>query len=259
MHRAREHAQSERSNDAAVILPTVSSWDTNFVILLYRPDGELEVETWLTPEAAREFYEERQLTRHNTLRQYRISEFNGSWCQFTEQRADLRWLATGEIISVHVAGLFPTWTDGILGEICWHEPAWANVPFDSASQADLIRVYESFEAAWQNGDVDAMLATFDDKTGSAIRIVETDGARRYRAIARTKDQLRDAWSSPEVGRVVELEMLHQCMTNWHVSTLHRLVVETSDRTVVRETARILPVGPKGTFLGELSYSMESQL
>jgi hypothetical protein len=272
--KAREHALSELTNDAGVILPTVSHWDSNFVILSAPPEGELLVETWLDPEAVTDFYTSRILNRHHTLAQYRVNEVNAPWYQFTEQWGDLRWFATGGILTVHVAGLFPVWVDGILGEICWHEPAWATGPFGQAGQMELSRRLDAFDDGWRAGDVDAMLATVEDDSRSVIRVVDpgrpagaVDPGRpagagdegRSRWIAGSKDELHGAWSAPEFGRVIELERLHQCMKSWYVFASYRMLLQLPGRRVARETALLLPVGPNGKFVGELSYSMETEV
>jgi hypothetical protein len=255
--KAREHAHSERSNDASIILPTVSTWDSNFVILSALPNGELKLETWLDPEAVGDFYRERVLHRHHTLMQYCVNEFSTSWYQFTEQLGDLLWIETDQVVQVHVVGLFPAWVDGIIGEICWHAPEWMNEPFGAAQRVQLSRRLDEFDEAWRRGDVDSMLAMVGEPTSSVIRVVEFNGEARYRAIAGSKDELAAAWGAPELGRVIELERVHQCITNWYVFAAYNVVVEVGGRTLTRETARILPVGPNGEFLGELSYSMEA--
>jgi len=253
---SRDHARSERTNDAEVILKTVSRWDSNFVILSPVAGGDLKLETWLDPDAVDDFYNHRVLHRHHTLAQYCVNEFNTPWYQFTEQIGDLLWIETGKEIQVHVVGLFPVWVDGIIGEICWHAPEWTNRPFDAGDRIELSRRLDAFDVAWRSGDLDMMAATVGDRTTSVIRVVEVDGDRRHRAIAENTNELREAWSAPAAGRVLELERLHQIITNWYVFAAYRLLVEVSGRTVVRETARILPVGPDGKFMGELSYSME---
>jgi len=256
--KTRAHARSELSNDFGIILPTVSTWDSNFVVLTPMPDGDLEFGTWLSGEAVRAFYES-SLSRQDTLEQYPVNEFNATWYQFAEAVGNLRWHSDGEIHQVHVAVLFPVWVDGIIGEICWKAPQWADRPFDIAQRVELSQRLDAFEEGWRSGDVDAMAATVADTTRSVIRTVEVNGSRRFRAVAQTKDELRAAWSAPEAGRVLELERIDQCITNWYVFASYKMLVEVSGRTVARETARILPLGPDGKFIGELSYSMETEM
>jgi hypothetical protein len=252
---ARAHARSERTNDFDSIMATVSRWDSNFVILAPLPEGEFEFNQWLTPEGVDAFYES-SLSRQDTLEQFPVNEINSSWHQFTEALGDLRYHSDGEIHQVHVAVLFPVWVDGILGEICWKAPEWAMQPFDCAQRVELTRQLEAFDDGWRAGDSLAMAATLGETAHGVIRIAEVDGARRFRAVVNTKDELISAWDAPEAGRVVELERVNQIITNWYVYASYRMLLDVSGRQVVRETALILPVGPDRKFLGELSYAVE---
>jgi len=258
--KTRAHARSELSNDFGIILPTVSTWDSNFVVLTPMPDGDLEFGTWLSGEAVRAFYES-SLSRQDTLEQYPVNELSTHWFQFAEAVGNLGWHSDGLVHQVHVAVLFPVWTDGILGEICLKAPDWADRPFDVAQRVGLSERLAAFDEGWRSGDLDAMAATVADSTQpihSVIRIVEVNGDRRSRAIGHTKDELRAAWSAPEAGRVLELERLNQLITNWYVFASYRTLLEVSGRRVARETARIFSLGPDGKFTGELSYSMETE-
>jgi hypothetical protein len=258
--RARAHARAEVTPTTIdAILSTVSTWDTNFAAFQAPLDEDLMLRLELDTPHVRDYYIDTHIDHHLVLTQYCYSELNGTWYQFTDQSADLKMIETGEVVPVHVAVLFPTWTDGIIGEIAFLKPEWASQPFDLAQQMRLSRQLDAFDDGWGSGDLDAMLATVQDKTHSVIRVAEVNGDRRHRAVARTKDELRTAWGSPEAGRVLELERLHQSMTNWYVFASYRTVVELPDRKVIRETARTLPVGPGGQFIGELSYSMEMEI
>ena len=258
--KARAHARSERVNDHKTILATVSTWDSNFVILTPTPDGDVEFGAWLDVEGVHAFYDS-ALFRQDTLEQYPVNEINANWYQFTEAVGNVGWHSDGEVHQVHVAVLFPVWTDGILGEICWKAPDWAERPFDIAQRVELSQRLDAFDAGWRSGDLDAMAVTVSDGTHpvhSVIRVVEVNGDRRSRAIGHTKDELRSAWSAPAAGRVLELERVNHVITNWYAFASYRLLLEVSGRRVVRETARILPVGSDGRFIGELSYSMETE-
>ena len=259
--KTREHARSERTNDHDAILATVSTWDSNFVVVTPTPDGDIEFGAWLDIDAVHAFYEN-ALLRQDTLEQYSVNELNGTWYQFTEAVGNVGWHSDGEVHQVHVAVLFPVWADGIIGEICWKAPEWAtNRPFALAERVQLSERLGAFDEAWRSHDVDAMAATVADSTSpvhSAIRVVEVNGDRRSRAIGHTKDELRAAWSAPEAGRVLELERVNQLITNWYVFASYRLLLEVSGRRIVRETARIFPLDADGKFIGELSYSMETE-
>ena len=257
--KARAHAVSERSNDHETILATVSTWDSNFVVVTPTPDGDVEFGAWLDVEAVHAFYDS-ALERQDTLEQYAVNELNTHWFQFAEAVGNVGWHSDGLVHQVHVAVLFPVWTDGILGEICLKAPHWADRPFGIAQRVDLSERLDAFDAGWRSGDLDAMAATVADSTQpihSVIRIVEVNGDRRSRAIGHTKDELRSAWSAPEAGRVLELERVDRLITNWYAFASYRALLEVSGRRVARETARIFSLGSDGKFTGELSYSMET--
>lgn len=258
--KARAHGASERINDHETILATVSTWDSNFVVVTPTPDGDVEFGAWLDVEAVHAFYDS-SLERQDILEQYPVIELNTHWFQFSEAVANLGWHSDGLVHKVHVAVLFPVWTDGILGEICLKAPDWAERPFDITERVDLSERLAAFDEGWRSGDLDAMAATVADSAQpihSVIRVVEVNGDRRSRAIGHTKDELRAAWSAPEAGRVLELERLDQIITNWYVFASYRTLLEVSGRRVARETARVFPLAPDGTFTGELSYSMETE-
>jgi hypothetical protein len=230
------------------------------VVVTPLPDGDIEFGAWLDVDAVHAFYES-ALVRQDTLEQYPVNELNATWYQFAEAVGNVGWHSDGLVHQVHVAVLFPVWTDGIIGEICWKAPEWAYRPFGVAQRVELSERLGAFDEAWRSNDVDAMAATVADGTHpvhSVIRIVEVNGDRRSRAIGHTKDELRAAWSAPEAGRVLELERVNHLITNWYVFASYRALVEVSGRRIVRETARILPVDADGKFIGELSYSMESE-
>jgi hypothetical protein len=254
--KARTHARLELANDTDVILPTVTAWDTNFAVLKVTPGGDLSLVTVLEYDDVEPWYVEQNenVFRH---KQYRLNEYNGRWFQFTEQCADLTHPKTGAPVPCHVCTLFPTWSDGIVGEIALGQPEWGERALDEQGWRRLSCLLDSYDEAWLAGDVSARLATIEDDTCSVIRIVEVDGDRRHRAIARTRDELREAWLAPAEGRLLEVERVHQFMTSWYVFAAYVARVELADRIVVRETGRLLPVGPNLKFVGELTYSMET--
>jgi hypothetical protein len=252
----RGHALAELSNNVDEIMTTISAWDTNFALLSSPPDGELSLRVLTTVAEVRDLYVG-SVARHLDLAHHRFNEINGSWYQLTEQRADLQILATGERERVHVVVVFPTWPDGIIGELIWSEPSWATRAFGEEDQIELSHRLDAFDDAWRSGDLDGRLATIEEQTSSAIRIADADGDHRFRAVAHTKAELRDAWSLPEAGRVVDFERVHQCITSWYVFASYKTLLELPGRTVARETARLMPVGPNGKFVGELSYSMQT--
>src|SRR5258708_20253279 len=161
--KARAHAVSERSNDHETILATVSTRDSNFVLVTPAPDGDVEFGAWLDVEAVHAFYDS-ALERQDTLEQYAVNELNAHWFQFAEAVGSVGWHSDGLVRQVHVAVLFPVWTDGILGEICLKAPDWAGRSFDITQRVDLSERLDAFDDGWRSGDLDATAATAANNT-----------------------------------------------------------------------------------------------
>ena len=253
--KARTHAGLELKNHVPTILPTITAWDTNFAVLRVSADGEFDLKTVFDFAGVEPWYIWQSETsfRH---RQYRVTEYNGRWFEFTEQYADLTSPSTGERVPCHVAVIFPTWADGIIGEIAFAEPAWGDRVLTEQEAKDVSGHLQTYEDAWRSGDLDARLATVSDKTCSIIRIVEANGDRRHRAVAHSKRELRDAWAADAEGRVLEVQLVHQVMTRWYALVVYDALIQLSDCTVERQTVRLHPLGPDQKFIGELTYSME---
>jgi len=254
----REHGLSERTNDLDAILPTVSAWDQHFALLGSGPDGKPDLRLALDPEAVRDFYVDR-VNAWRLKTSYGQSDLLARWYKLVDTRGEYTSVATGETQINHVAVLFPTWTDGIIGEIMWTEPEWAPGHLDQDQYVEIGLRLDDHDAAWRAGDVDARLATVEDRTCSVIRVAEVDGDRRQLTVARSKPELGAAWSSPSAGRVTEFERLNRITTSSYVFASYRLVLELPDRKVEREVAALLPLGPNRKFVGELSYAFEVSL
>ena len=255
---AKEHGISERSNDVSVITPTVSAWDQHFAILSSPAEGEFELQLAFDPAAVEQFYVDR-IKSWLLVTSYGENDVYSRWYKLTDTRGEMTMVATGKVERNHVAVLFPAWTDGIIGEITWTEPPWAARSLRAEQKMEISRRTDAYDAAWQAGDVDARLSAIEDKTCSVVRIAEVNGPRRSRVVARSKDELHDAWTSAAAGRVLEFERLTSLTTSTYVFASYRMVLEAGGRRVERETAAILPIGPGLKFVGELSYSMEVEL
>jgi hypothetical protein len=257
-HAAREHGLSERSNDVRVITPTVSTWDQHFAVLSSPAEGEFELQLACDPAAVEQFYVDR-IKSWLLVTSYGENDVYSRWYKLTDTRGEMTMVATGKVERNHVVVLFPAWTDGIIGEITWTEPPWAARYLDTEHKMEISRRLDAYDAAWQAGDLDARLSAIEDKTCSVVRIAGVNGPRRLLAVARSKDELRDAWASAGAGRILEFERLTRLTTSTYVFASYRMVLEAGGRKVERETAAILPIGPSRRFVGELSYSMEVEL
>jgi hypothetical protein len=249
------HTMSERSNDLETIAATVSAWDQHFALLSSNPDGSLELRIESDPDGVRQFYIDR-INEWLLITAYGENSVNGRWYRLVDSRGERHMVKRGEIDINRVAVMFPAWTDGIIGEMMWTEPEWAPQHLDKSLKMDLSRRLDAYEAAWRAGDVDGRLATVEETTCSVIRIVDVNSDRRSLMIARSKDELAAAWTSPASGRLLELERLNKITTNTYLFVSYRMVVELNGSPVERETGLILPIGMNNRFVGELVYSME---
>jgi hypothetical protein len=253
--RAREHGLTERSNDPEVILPTVSAWDQHFVLLSSVEDGQLDLRCAFDPVAVREFYEDR-CSSELLQATHGTKELNGPWYALRDTVGVYNVVTTGEERAQRVAVLFPTWTDGIIGEIMWTEPNWSWMPPDWGTEAVAGHRLEALEAAWRENDFDGMLASFEDDSRSVIRRTDIAGLWRTRAVARGKAELMAAWCAPDTGRVVSLERINRVVSHFYVFVAHVLEIERRDGRFDREMACLFPLGRNGRFIGEFSYSFE---
>jgi hypothetical protein len=251
------HTMSERSNDVGVIAATVSGWDQHFALVSSPSERELELRIESDLPGVEQFYIDR-INSWLLITAYGQNLVNGRWYRLVDSRGEKHMVASGNVERNRVAVLFPAWTDGIIGEIMWTEPDWAADYLDANQMIDLSRQLDAFEAAWRTGDLEGRLAVMEDVTCSVVRIADVKGDRRSLAVARSKDELGQLWTSPETGRIMELERLNRVTTNTYMFLSYRMIVDLEGSPVERETAVILPFGPNNKFIGELSYSMQVQ-
>lgn len=277
------HTIAEHGNDAETVISTVSAWDQFYSILAAskpgpgqrRPGGPTPRPDWQTliyfdQAGVREHYETVKAVTHAASPQTerRYFDFVGRWFQFTDTTFTLSDADTGEPISWRGAFLFPIWVDGIMGEVTWMaDPAeverWEDlkgdgIPLFTASEELTARLNECDEA-WRSGEFEKKLTHFGDEVRSAFGIAEVNGPRRNKVVANTKQDLLEAWSRPEAGKVVEFERLHHIVSTFYVFAHYQMRLDLGDRTVVRETVTTMPFSPDRKFIGELSYSLEVEV
>ena len=115
-----------------------------------------------------------------------------------------------------------------------------------------IRALIAYEEAWRSGDVDARLALIEDETCSVVRVARTSGNHRSRYVARSKDELRAAWTSSKKDRILAFERLTQIVSTFYIFAAYRTVLEVGGKKVVRETAALFPLGPSDKFIDLLA-------
>jgi hypothetical protein len=251
------HSISELTNDPEIIAPTVSPFDPHFVIGRIGTDGRPGLECAFTSDDIERYYATKLGEAKNIGGEHRHAEIHGNWYGFLDTWATVRREADGELSEFRMAVLFPTWSDGIIGEIAWIEPGADDRYLDAGQFRNLTHQLNAYDDAWRRADVNARLATFEECVCGAIRVKRLDGQGDQRIIVQASDRLRDSWSAPAGGRVLEFERLAHVVSNFYAFGSYRVLLDVGDRTVVRETARLLPIGRSGRFVAELSYSFEA--
>ena len=245
------------TNDLDNILPTLSSWDSHYAVLSAQADGAFNLRTAFTAEEAREYYAANVTAFTYLDDEKRFYDHQGRWFSVVDSTFSLNMLPNGPMFTgmrgVHVV---LTWPDGVIGQLYWGEPSWVQ-PFDVRDPKEFTDKLIAYEDAWRSGNMEARLAMIEDQTCSVGRVAELSGTRRSRFVARTKDDLRAAWSSATAGKVLELNRLHHIVSTYYVFVVHRVVLKVGGARVVREVATLLPIGPNRKFIGELSYAFEA--
>ena len=256
--RVDEHIEAERTNDVANIMSTMSAWDQHYSFLSATPEGPLRLFLAENTAEVHEHYVDR-VRSWSLAAGHGLKKIQSPWYTFHEAVGEFRTFPSGEVVKHRLVFLFPTWTDGIIGEISW-EPQWSEeVPSDWRQEADVARCLDELDATWASGDVDTRLALVEDDCCSVIRTVELGGNRRLRTVARNKAELRAAWSVAAAGQVVSMERTNRVIAHFYAFEAYRMLIDLPHGRVEREVARLYPVGQSGRFIGELSYSFDVPL
>jgi hypothetical protein len=286
------HSRGEVSNDMDKILPTLSQWDLQFSLVADGEDGlvvneahDLEtVRGWY--EANRKGYELHPGAIHTKLT-------TTEWYRFHEVLAPVEHLGSvpqgvphppfpspgeggtgpgGSVYWVPLCVLFPVSPDGIVGELSvWQfdmkelfqgrtppaRPVAGPAPHLNGIEYRNARMLREFAAAWQDGDVDAMLADFADDCWSTLRVVRADDeSRRSRTIARGTDEHRALLAPESFGRVNQLTVLAIVQSPWYIFIEYDLDLEVRGDRVLRKMAAVYPIGRDGAILGQLAYAVD---
>ncbi len=99
-----------------------------------------------------------------------------------------------------------------------------------------------------------MLEQAGDEAFGVMRVAEVGGDRRERIVARSRAELRAAWTAAASARVTDLARTNRVVTQFYAFASYRVVLEQPGRRAERELALMLPVGRDGRFIGEFSYA-----
>lgn len=246
------------TNDANTVLENYSTWDVNSVSVSSNSDGSLNLSTAFTEEERRQLVTGNYSKYHFPGGEDRLNELQGRWYDLVDTNYSVTVKSSGSTLHNRGVYVFLTWPNGVMGSLIWTKPSWAQ-PFDIEEPKLLTHQLIQYEDAWRTGDVSARLDTIESQTCSVARVTDVDASHRSRFTAQSKDALRAAWSSADAGTVLDLKRLHHVVSTYYVFAAYKLVLNVKGRTVNRETAVLLPLGPNDKFIGELSYSLQSPL
>lgn len=94
-------------------------------------------------------------------------------------------------------------------------------------------VLRAFEAAWRTGDVETMLEQTGDETFGVMRVAEVGGDRRERIVARSRAELRAAWTAAASARITDLALTNRVVTQFYAFASYRLIIERAGRRTER--------------------------
>jgi hypothetical protein len=287
------HSRGEAANDIEKILPTLSEWDLQFALVADGEDG-LVVNEAHDYETVSGWYEANRRGYDLLPGAVHTKQVSTTWYRFHEVLAQIAHIGavpegvphppfpapgadgtgpegTGYWFPICV--LFPVSPDGIMGELAvWQfnmkelfqgraplaAPAAGPAPYLDGIEFRNASTLKRFAAAWQDGDVDAMLADFAEDCYSVLRVVRTDDeAVRGRTIARGRDEHRDLLGPTHLGRVHELTVLTIVQAPWYIFIEYELELEFEDGRRHRKLASVFPIARDGKILGQLAYAVDS--
>ena len=278
LHMVRTHVIAERGNSVPAILDTVSRWDQHFAVAS-RSGRNLVLKEAHDLETVREFYEETRRSFEIHSAQH-LTKVSGSWYTVIEAIGHLDHIgelggvpATGKTIHNPTVVIFPTWSDGIIGEISWWRHDVADVihgravlpaspaaayPHNDGGIERAHTIHERWIHTWATNDVAARLALFDDGPILVVdRTAEVDGPRRTRAILRDQAALEAHLTAAESGRIEDIQVLNLVCATWYIFSETLLTVVIPEGKRQRRHVALYPINQaSGRLMGELSYALD---
>jgi hypothetical protein len=275
---AREHGQSETTNDIDAVMATVSRQ-----VCYVMPDFTLSDPTLIVlteREQVRGFYEDERTTME-VVDSAHIATLASDWYAFYEGVATTRSVADGNLYNSNHVVLFPVAEDGIIGEILWARRSFRDVyggvpapppPVAPAGVADLPwlrwrhqQLHDRFLDALRDGDVEAAVAAFAPDARVAVRdhregggpMLQGNGAEVVRERCRMLvDSVQDR----------EISLLNRLAGDWYVfvewvvrgrAAAGALRGIPGGARVQLRLASIFPVTDEPMLRAELGYGLEA--
>jgi hypothetical protein len=191
IHCVERHVASEYSNDVDHIMTTVHAVPR--YALVSKQNGVPELTVLNDRDAVAGYYAWSRQASHEPVATRHPKQITTDWYLFLEALPSRRAVEGGTAYLTHYVLLFPTASDGIVGEIMWQRTGFdvagefvdADIviqePFP-ASDVRTLRTFEELGRAAEAGDRDAVAAAFAEECQSALPTLEVAGGE---LVART--------------------------------------------------------------------------
>jgi hypothetical protein len=259
-----EHVATEIVNDIDLIMPTISTWDVHFAIVSEPSISGVDLMLATNTAEARKYYEGTR-DAWNMIAGYELKQIATPWYVFQEVVGETELLPQHTRRIGRFAILFPTWLDGIIGEIVWERPG-ADVRPESYLEPDLpanqLRnqtLLQNWVRCMSENDKAGMLDLMEDKLTVVIRITRPDGQNRSRTVVRSKEEFAAGGGWGTSSRVTSVRKTNWLVSDWYLFIEYELELEVAGQTMARKSAVIYPVSSAGKISGILGYGFDSPI
>jgi hypothetical protein len=269
---AEAHISTEYQDDLSVTLATVTKHEPRYAMMPV--PGEIRVVS--DSAGVAEFYQNSRAVFQPLGLRIR-TQIATDWFMFLEGVASRRARDTGEEYTTSTTTLFPTTSDGIVGEFLWERYEGAPTIVDGVTDAVLseargarsevpakavrsLRIHDRMVQALRDNDVDRFVEPFADDFLLANRsylpsggpMVQAEG--RHDAVGYWRDLL-------EHYRIEDVSIVNRIAEDWYVFTEAAFTVRARDgggeaTTEQFRTATIFPIRADGKVMGELGYGTD---
>jgi hypothetical protein len=262
--RVDEHIATEIIKDVDTIMPTISTWDVHFAIISEPSFSGVDLMLATNTEEARRYYEGTR-DAWNMIAGYNLRQIAQPWYVFQEVVSETELLPDLGCRIGRFAILFPTWLDGIIGEIVWEKPGTDARP-DSYLDPDLpatqLRNHKlmlDWTGRMAANDTQGLLDLMDEKSTVVIRMSGPDGNNRSRTVARSKAEFANLLRAGGGSGIKSLKRKSWIVSDWYIFIEYELHLEVAGKPMVRNSAVIYPVTAESKIGGILGYGFDMPL
>jgi hypothetical protein len=261
--RVEEHVATEIINDVDTIMPTISTWDVHFAIVSEPSVSGVGLMLATNTQEARTYYEGTR-DAWNMIAGYELRQIATPWYVFQEVVGDIELLPQRKRRIGRFAILFPTWLDGIIGEIVWERPGADDRP-EAYLEADLPgtqlrnhQLLQTWTRCMAENDRAGLLDCMEERSTVVIRATRPDGSNRSRVVLHSKADFAAQMAAAPV-RVTSLKRSNWVVSDWYLFVEYELELEIAGQAIARKSAVIYPVSAAGKISGILGYAFDSPI